>query len=98
MQWLAIFRKPEGALAASQCWRDAFSGFARDRWRERANVQHVIDQFEAVIADDLQNSFLNVGIVKFNDLPRVHADDVIVLVAIVQFKNRFAAFEVMALE
>ena len=38
------------------------------------------------------------GVVEFDDLAGVHADDVVVLVAFVQFEDRLAAFEMVALQ
>ena len=53
---------------------------------------------EAALLGDLVLSALDLGVEEFLDLAALHADQVVVMAAFVEFEDRLAGFEVVALE
>jgi hypothetical protein len=58
-------------------------------------MQYMIDQFETVLAHDFLDPAFDLGIVEFDHLTRVDADDVIMPVAVGELEDGFAALEMM---
>lgn len=65
---------------------------------DAVHIQRVIDDAVAVVGGDFVLQGFDFRIVEFRYLAAFDADDVVVVVAFVQFVNRFAAFEMVALQ
>lgn len=59
-------------------------------------VEGVFADGEAVFLGDFFLAFFNVGVAEFFHFPALQADQVVVVVALVEFEHRFVAFEVVA--
>ena len=59
-------------------------------------VERMVVDAEAARLSDFDLAFFDLGVVELFDVPALGADDVIVVPALFEFENRFAAFEVVA--
>jgi hypothetical protein len=61
-------------------------------------VEGVLAHLEAALLGDLVLALLDLGVVELLDLAALQADQVVVVLALVQFEDRLAGLEVMPLQ